>query len=479
MVVAYGTGAMSGSVKRVKGDTSPESGVSVGPIICASHGDWVTDDSDVTGGTATNWFMATQYNTGDYDISTYSYNTSTHTLTTVSHFDYATGTSLSGGWSQTDGLVGGWAQRSRSGSGYPNNFPSTARVEHINSNLAGRSIAVTTHSTGSGPYNGMSRLADDMLVMVGGSGNIHGNYGIKVTVADPMEVSATNGGQNTNSPNGGGTGNWNPSDGSWGEGHLSAVGTGICAIGGNGGTYSNPTHNYNYAYMSYGGSISGQTAAYDPVTPTWLESTTRINLEVMEWDGNAGGQTRTYNGGVLTVPSHTGSTSTPKYFLTDWGNVILHTDSANPSNAVCFPITWSGTTPTAGSSVAWPGGDTIPANELHVGHTVRGGGGDGNKHGSGQHRTNLNKYRTVRKYESGGSTYFDFVEFEFKYTGGVLYPSAYITVKQGWSYPKTDVYVSGSIYMKNNTDVFMLFTNIDAGDTTAHEYVYFEGAYSP
>ena len=61
----------------------------------------------------------------------------------------------------------------------------------------------------------------------------------------------------------------------------------------------------------------------------------------------------------------------------------------------------------------------------------------------------------------------------------MLYPSAYTTVKQGWSYPKTEVYVGGSIYMKNNTDVFMLFTGVDAGDNTSHEYVYFEGAYSP
>ena len=231
--------------------------------------------------------------------------------------------------------------------------------------------------------------------------------------------------------------------------------------------------------MSFGGSISGQTSSADGVSTSLIESVTRINFEVMEWDGTAGGQTRTYNGGVLTVPTHTGSTQSPELFWTDWGNVLLHVDSANPSNAVCFPITWSGTTPTAGSSVAWPGGDAIPANQLHVDYTVRGGGGNGNKHGSGQHRTNLNKYRTVRQYEVGSTTYFDFVEFEFKYTGGVLYPSVYTTVKQGWSYPKTDVTVRGSIYMKNNTDVFMLFGSIDAGDTTAHEYVYFEGAYSP
>lgn len=474
MFAAYNTGVLQGARKKVQGDISAESSVATNPIICASHGDWVTDDSDVTGGTATNWFMATQYNSNDYDISTYSYNTTTHALTTVAHFDFAGGTSLSGGWSQTDGLFGGWAQRSRSGSGYPNDYPSSARVEAINSNLAGISTGTTTHSTGSGPYNGMQRISDDMLVMVGASGNIQGNYGVKTTDGS----SATNGGQNTNSPDNGGTGNWNPRDGSFAEPHIVSIGQGFCAIGGNGGTYSNPTTNYDYFYMSFGGSLSGQTASADSVSTSLVESVTRVNLEVMSWDGTAGGQTRTYNGGILTVPSHTGSTQSPELFWTDWGNVLLHVDTANPSNAVCFPITWSGTTPTAGSSVAWPGGDAIPANELHIAHTVRGGSGMGNKHGSGQHRTNLNKYRTVRRYESGGSTYFDFVEFEFKYAGGVLYPSAYTTVKQGWSYPKTEVYVGGSIYMKNNTDVFMLFTGVDAGDNTSHEYVYFEGAYS-
>ncbi len=475
MFAAYNTGVLQGSVKRVQGDASAESGVATGPIICASHGDWVTDDSDVTGGTATNWFMSTQYNSGDYDISTYSYNTSTHALTTVAHFDKAAATSISGSWSQTDGLFGGWAQRSRSGSGYPNDYPSSAQVEAINSNLAGISSGTTTHSTGSGPYNGMQRLADDMLVMVGASGNIQGNYGVKTTDGS----SATNGGQNTNSPDNGGTGNWNPRDGSFAEPHLVAVSTGICAIGGGGGTYSNPTHNYDYFYMSFGGSINGQSALADGVSFSWAESTNRINFEVMSWDGTAGGQTRTYNGGVCTAPSHTGSTLAPKVFPTTWGNVIMCHDTGTPANAVCFPVTWSGTTPTAGSSVSWPGGASIPSNELHVDYTIRGGGGNGNKHGSGQHRTDLNKYRTVRQYEVGSTTYFDFVEFEFNYVGGVLYPSVYTTVKQGWSYPKTGVTVRGSIYMKNNTDVFMLFGSIDAGDNTAHEYVYFEGAFSP
>ena len=474
MFAAYNTGVLQGARKKAQGDVSAESGVGVAPIICASHGDWVTDDSDVTGGTATNWFMSTQYNTNDYDISTYSYNTTTHALTTIAHFDFASGTSLSGGWSQTDGLFGGWAQRSRSGSGYPNDYPSSARVEAINSNLTGISSGTTTHSTGSGPYNSMKRISDDMLVMVGASGNTQGNYGIKTTDGS----TATNGGQNSNSPDYGGTGNWNPRDGSFAEPHIVAIGEGFCAIGGNGGTYSNPTTNYDYFYLSYGGTLSGQTASADVVAYT-IGANTKINFEVMNWDGTAGGQTRAYHGGVLTVPTHTGSTQSPEIFWTDWGNVVLHVDSANPSNAVCFPITWSGTTPTAGSSVAWPGGDAIPANELEVGYTVRGGGGEGTKYGSGQHRTNLNKYRTVRKYESGGSTYFDFVEFEFKYTGGVLYPSVYTTVKQGWSYPKTEVYIGGSIYMKNNTDVFMLFTGVDGGDNTSHEYVYFEGAYSP
>ena len=284
MFAAYNTGILQGARKKVQGDVSAESGVATGPIICASHGDWVTDDSDVTGGTATNWFMSTQYNSGDYDISTYSYNTSTHALTTVAHFDKAAATSISGGWSQTDGLFGGWAQRSRSASGYPNNYPSAAYVEAINSNLAGISTGTTTHSTGSGPYNSMKRISDDMLVMVGASGNIQGNYGVKTTDGS----SATNGGQNSNSPDNGGTGNWNPRDGSFAEPHITAIGEGFCAIGGNGGTYSNPTTNYDYFYLSYGGSISGNTALADPVAGT-IGSNTRINFEVMNWDGTAGG----------------------------------------------------------------------------------------------------------------------------------------------------------------------------------------------
>ena len=166
MFAAYNTGVLQGARKKAQGDVSAESSVATNPIICASHGDWVTDDSDVTGGTATNWFMSTQYNANDYDISTYSYNTATHALTTVAHFDFASGTSLSGGWSQTDGLFGGWAQRTSSGSGYPNNYPSSARVEAINSNLTGISSGTTTHSTGSGPYNSMHRLADDMFCLL-------------------------------------------------------------------------------------------------------------------------------------------------------------------------------------------------------------------------------------------------------------------------------------------------------------------------
>tara|TARA_R100000234_G_C5003639_1_gene181516 strand:- start:7403 stop:8839 length:1437 start_codon:yes stop_codon:yes gene_type:complete len=470
---AYSSGVLQDSFNRVEAsNTSAEATVSTGPLIVAAHGDWVTDDSDVTGGTATNWFMATHYNSGDYDMSTYSYNTTTHALSVESHFDYGGGTSISGAWSQTDGLFGGWGQRVRGGGGYPNDYPSLGTVQAINSNLAGVTDGADTHTHGSGPYGGMNRISDDMLVYVGSSGNAQGNYGVKTTDGS----SATNGGQNSNSPNYGGTGNWNPTDGSFAEPHLVSIGQGFCAIGGNGGSYSNPTTNYDYFYMSFGGSIDGNTALADPVS-TSLGTNTRVNLEVMNWDGSSGGQTRAYHGNVLTLPSHSGSSESPELFWTDWGNVLLHLDTANPSNSVCFPITWSGTTPTAGSSAVWPGGDQIPSNELELGQTIRGGGGTGNKYGSGQHRTKLNRYRTLRKYESGGSTYFDFVEFEFNYSGGVLYPSAYTTVKNAWSYAKTDVYLGGLIYPKNNTDVFVLFTGVSSSDNTAHEFVYFTGAF--
>ena len=230
--------------------------------------------------------------------------------------------------------------------------------------------------------------------------------------------------------------------------------------GSSGKTYANVGTTNQFIYTNYADSN------------TFDENTTRVDINHMSWTGAGGGAlTRTDNDSAVTLPTHTGSTARPVLLATTWGNVLIHLDTANPSNSAVFPITWSGGTATVGSSVAFDGGTSIPAGECFF-EKLDGMGKNGNysKYTCGQDRSgsNTDLYRTVRLYTSGSDIVMDTITIDFSNSDG----SNTVTRKQEavHTFTSTSSTTIWPVFMANNTDL-----GIWHQDTA--EWVYIENAF--
>jgi len=401
--------------------------------IWSVGGDWVydTDETNSQSGTADNWLMmVAPYNTYQYSTTPLSYNTSTHTFTELGDWTMYNlgGTSHSGSGQQLSLDRGVWGMRSST-----NGFTARMYYNDLAANLGSFDNNVNVY-TEPQIYNGGVRINDTQGVHASNSNfqrMLMGTYegGPSPTVSAVTPASTVFYFDNFSSP------------------------------GSSGKTYANVGTTNQFIYTNYTDSN------------TFDENTTRVDINHMSWTGAGGGAlTRTDNDNAVTLPTHTGSTARPVLLATTWGNVLIHLDTANPSNSAVFPITWSGGTATVGSSVAFAGGTSIPAGECFLVGLDGMRSGNYSKYTCGQDRSgsNTDLYRTVRLYTSGSDIVMDTITIDFSNSDG----SNTVTRKQEavHTFTSTSSTTVWPVFMANNTDL-----GIWHQDTA--EWVYIENAF--
>ena len=200
-----------------------------------------------------------------------------------------------------------------------------------------------------------------------------------------------------------------------------------------------------------------------------MGSATILDIGTYTWSGVDGASiTHANNTNVLTLPTHTGSTMPPQPIATSWGNVVVHADTDTPNNAVIFPITWSGTTPTVGSSVTWSGGAGLPANEIQW------DGIDGyakymsSPWNCGEKPGSPDVYNTFRIYEVAGDMVVDTIEVDFSSNTG----ANSVTVKQSaiYTFEGSTTATVQWFFPLNGTDLVLFHRDTET-------FVYLENAY--
>lgn len=400
--------------------------------IWSVGGDWVydTDETNSQSGTADNWLMmVAPYNTNLYATTPISYNTSTHTFSELASdwTMYALGSSSHSGSGQQLSLDRGvWGMRSAA-SGFTGKWYFNDLADNIGSftnNVEVGSVAQY--------YGGGQRINDTQGIWFFQS-NSQG-----------MQMGTYSGGASTT---------------------VSARNTGSAYYAwdlsspGGGSEYANIGTTNQFFFLNTND------------TNTFSDSTTRVDINHMSWNGSASGTfTKTDSDSAITLPTHTGSTQRPYVLATTWGNVVIHIDTNTPANSVVFPITWSGSTPTVGSSVAWDGGADIPAGQCYL-RGLDGIATDGNfpKYRCGQDRGGTaDLYRTVRLYTSGSDIVMDTITMDFSNSNG----SHTVTVKQEavHTFTSTSSTSVWPVFMANNKDL-----GIWHQDTA--QWAYIENAY--
>tara|TARA_B100000424_G_scaffold67817_2_gene50270 strand:+ start:2766 stop:4280 length:1515 start_codon:yes stop_codon:yes gene_type:complete len=226
------------------------------------------------------------------------------------------------------------------------------------------------------------------------------------------------------------------------------------------------------------------------------EDTTTMYLNHLYWDKDNnqsyrnGSTVSKFTGGntTYTLPTHTGSTYTNKILATTWGNVILHGDSATPSNSCVFPVTWSGSptspTSTVASSVSWP--DKIGVDLTDCYWRNLDGIGQIGKNNCGQsHSGSIDKYRTFAFRHVGSNTEIDIIKVDFSNTSGfkagtakdsdieLLHKNVYTIVGKN-----LDVGVDvDPIFTEDDKDLLLWIRNTNPSDVTECRLLYIEDAY--
>lgn len=414
-VLGFGVGVSKPSATVNVSDMASSSDLG----IWAVGGDWVYEDSETNSqsGTATNWIMMNApYNTNYYSTTPISYDLSDHSVSELAsdwqHYNLG-GASHSGSGGQLSLDRSIWGIRS---------FADSISARYYFADLADNLESFTNNIntvTVVQRYGGGYRLSDTQ-------GFYHAQSNASVLIG----IGTYSGGSST-------TLSATSSEGN------DRYSIGFGKPGGSGTS--------GYANIGVANSVFWMN---DNDTQTWNASTTNIDLNHASWNGSAGAALSiTANNGAITLPDHTGSTLTPRVLTTSWGNVVIHSDSANPGNAVVFPVTWSGGSASVGSSVAWNGGTSIPANECYFKELSGvGAGGIHHKYMCGQDRGGVaDLYRTVRIYASGSDMLVDTITIDFSSSDG----SHTVTSKQTAvttfsSSSSADIW---PIFMKNNTDL--------------------------
>jgi len=402
--------------------------------IWSVGGDWVydTDETNSQSGTADNWLMmVAPYNTNYYATTPISYNTTTHTFTELAADwqMYNLGSSSHSGSGQQLSLDRGvWGMRSAAAS-----FTARMYFNDLAANLGSFDNNVNTVSPVQ-RYGGGFRVNDTQ-----------GLYGANSN-AQLFYMGTYSGGASTTT--------------SASSGESAAFYHAEISSPGGGSEYANLGTTNEFLFINHADSI------------TFNDATTRVDINHMSWTGAASGAlTRTDNDSAVTLPTHTGSTERPRLLATTWGNVLIHSDTANPANSVVYPITWSGGTATVGSSVAFDGGTDVPAGQCFwQGLDGIRYAGNYPKYSCGQDRSGSNPdlYRTVRLYTSGSDIAMDTITVDFSNSNG----SHTVTVKQEavHTFTSTSSTAVWPVFMANNTDL-----GIWHQDTA--EWAYIENAY--
>lgn len=423
------------------GSAPPEAVVYIDDLTSSSDagiwsvgGDWVYDDDETNtqSGTADNWLMmVAPYNTNYYATTPISYNISTHEFTELASdwTMYALGSSSHSGSGQQLSLDRGiWGMRSAAGG-----FTARKYFTDLAANLGSFDNNINVVSAAQ-RYGGGYRLNDTQGVW-GINANQQRFYMGTYSGGASTTISASSGDSSANY-------------------HYEL---------------SSPGGGSEYANL---GTINEFIFLNNANSNTFTDATTRVDINHMSWTGSASGSlTRTDNDSAVTLPTHTGSTERPRLLATTWGNVLIHSDTANPANSVVYPITWSGGTATVGSSVAFDGGTDVPAGQCFwQGLDGIRYAGNYPKYSCGQDRSGSNPdlYRTARVYTSGSDMLVDTITIDFSNSDGTH------TVETKQTAVTTFLSSSSAsiwpVFMKNNTDL-----GIWHKDTAKFHYI--ENAY--
>ena len=390
--------------------------------LLGAGGDWVYDESDTNTQSDDNWLMAYGQTSSVINMYPMSWDIDANSLTENSswtHGNFSSGGTLDASMHQMQLDRFGMGRRHNTGG-----FRGDINLFDLNAGLTGFDNYTQIYSAG-GFYSLACRL-DDTYIYLGSSGYLQGNVLASYAGGASYIRSAV-------SLSGYPYGGWAHS-----------------APGSASGTYGNHGTPRTMIGLNTG---SGTSASFG-------EGTTEVGIFYIAWNGSSGASlTGAQNSSVITLPTHTGSTVSPKIIATTWGNALLHADSATPGNSCIYPITWSGSTPTAGSPVTWTGGVDVPAHQIKFDTLDTVGMYEGlGKYSSGYYRSgNTDVVRTVRIYASGSDMVLDTITIDLSTPTGP-HP---VTVKQTAAVTFTGSSSStlDMMFMNNDKDLLVYHTD--------------------
>ena len=352
--------------------------------IWIAGGDWLYEGGVTNTQDDDNWFvMNNAYNASAYSLTPYAYDTSDHSISAGSAWEAFNqgGTSHSGVPTQLSKDIGVWAMRS-SANGYLAISWAVDMADDLGS--FANKVNFDQETT---RYAGAYRMDDDTGISFAGSNNPQEDH-IFVTYSGGASTVKSAGGP----PNG----------------TAALMFKTAFSSPGSSTTYANHGTNNVIIFLNKDDS------------QTFTDSMTEIDLNHVTWNGTADASlTHVETSDAITLPAHTSSTEKPDLFATSWGNICVHHDTNDASNAKFIPITWSGSTPTVGTAVAWAGGTSIPSHECFW------NGVDGiasyarSKYSCGYDRGGTdNLLRTVRLYADGSDMKLDTITVDVSATDG-------------------------------------------------------------
>lgn len=390
-----------------------------------ADGAWIDGTGTSNNQTVSNWIGFIESTTTVGKIHPYEFNTATKTITTTGSVYTATSGSGSGytlpvQLSNDRGLM---HYRYSDGG-----FHTYSKLWDLNAGLTGLDNNISTWN-GTQWYAAANRAGDDYGFVQGNSNSPY--YGFKY-------YNYTGGGSYTSSAK---------------FSNAVALQDGMTMIGGGSTAKARAADSKQLCYFNDNNNYIGT-------------STTGIDLHTITWDGvNNSSLVHNVTNDAITLAS-AGEGLTPQPIATSWGNIVINPDSVDTGKEVVYPITWSGTTPTVGSSVAWT--SSIPAHQIRFDGIDGYGFNTGSKFNCGEKPSSPDVYNTFRVYQDAGDVVIDTIEIDFSNSNG----SHNVVVKQ-----ESVVRFSSStnetvswFFPSNGTDLVLFHADTDT-------FVYIENAY--
>lgn len=421
-------------------------------------------DTNHASGTAATWFLFTAAIGTGREAYPHSFNTTTKAMGAqlATNFGLSGGGSFVGEISQLTSDRG--THSHRTGALYSGGY-----AVDLNSSLSGWDNSFTTSGDYDQFYSGAGRISDTQGFTHSQNGYAHGL--IPFTYSGGGSLSAQSGNSAGVNATFGGNGN----------AIYGLVNFFDASSPGGGSSYANLGTAGKVCYVSHN---NVTTPGSDP----FVDTDNTMYISVISWDG-VNGNAPTRNGSAVaadttgadsfTVPTHTGSTYTPKLLATTWGNVVLHGDTNDPTNDCVFPVTWSSDDATIGSSVQWPDNIGVNLTDCYW-KGLDGIGRDGvSKFHCGQSRTgDANIYRTFAFRNVNSNTEIDIIKVDFSESSGkheveMLHRNVHtitgVTLSAGAD--------ADPIFMENNTDLLLWVRGTNASDATECSTIYIENAF--